>query len=89
MFQIKIFNKVLLNSFFLYFYQTMKIAPKNTYLSVLAAFVSGGLYAQDPPPPPTPVGPGFPINENVVVLVVAGVVLAAVYFYRSKKALIK
>ena len=79
----------MLNSFFLYFYQTMRIAPKNTYLSVLAAFVSGGLYAQDnPPPPPTPVGPGFPINENLVVLAVAGIVLA-VYFFKGKNSSVK
>lgn len=66
----------------------MRIAPKNTCLSILAAFISGGLYAQDPPPPPTPVGPGFPINENLVVLGIAGIVLA-VYFFKNKKSAIK
>lgn len=67
----------------------MRIAPKNTYLLVLAAFVSGGLYAQStPPPPPVPVGPGFPINENIIVLAVAGLALAA-YFFKSKKITVK
>ncbi len=63
----------------------MRIAPKNICLLFLTSLVSGIVNAQTPPPPPVPVGPGFPINENLIVLGVAGVLLAAVYFYRSKK----
>lgn len=67
----------------------MRMFPKNTCLLVLTTFVSGSLCAQStPPPPPVPVGPGLPINENLVFLAVAGIVLA-VYFFKSKKSTVK
>ena len=53
----------------------MNIAPKKIIFSLFAVGMTLSSYADPtPPPPPVPVGPGFPIDGNVVLLILAGTV---------------
>jgi hypothetical protein len=55
----------------------MNIAPKQIIFSLLATALTFNSYADatpTPPPPPTPVPSGFPIDGNIVLLVLAGTI---------------
>ena len=55
----------------------MNIAPKKIILSLLATALCFSVYAQgpvEPPPPPEPVGPGYPIDGNILLLFIAGII---------------
>lgn len=59
------------------------------YVSLAQDVVTGG---PSPPPPPAPGGeripslPGLvvPIDENIVILLVAGLLAGVVYFYKNR-----
>ena len=69
----------------------MKMDPKFTFtiLAILAVCVDC-LADPGPPPPQTPPGPpGFPIDSNVLYLVIAALIYGAFKFYKQSQMMRK
>ncbi len=63
----------------------MNIAPKKIILSLLATALCFSVYAQqNPPPPPDPGPPGLPINDNILILLLVGLIYGVYILKRFK-----
>ncbi|MBS7256787.1 hypothetical protein [Flavobacterium branchiicola] len=66
----------------------MKIIKAIFPVLFLTVISVSGVYAAPPTVPPVPFGapplPGGPIDENLMFLVVGGILLGAVYIYKDK-----